>query len=91
MNRILVSSLLLFSFAGPVEAACSCRCVDGEVRQLCTSTFDPPVICAPRICPIASPSIEPIMPPTLPPLGTTSCRMARVWNGFAYVWQRVCG
>lgn len=73
------------------EATCNCYCVDGEVRQLCTSTLDLPAICAPRICPIMPPSLQPIMPPTIPPLGTTSCRVVRVWNGFEYVWQRVCG
>ena len=68
MRRILAAALFLFAFP-PVqsEAACVCRCVDGEMQPLCQSTLDLPPICPPSICPIMTPSIAPIDLPTIPP------------------------
>ena len=88
-----LSAALVLSFSmSSANAACECRCVNGQVKALCTSTLDIPPICAPQICPIVPPSIQPIPKPDLPPLGTTSCREVQVFNPSTgrYEWQRVC-
>lgn len=79
-------------FADDAGAACVCRCVDGEVRALCSSSIDVPPICAPRVCQITPPSVAPIQVPRVPPVGTTECRMAQVLNPRTqrYEWREVC-
>jgi hypothetical protein len=44
---------------GASKASCECRCVDGQVQPLCSSSIDLPPICAPQICAIVPPSIVP--------------------------------
>jgi hypothetical protein len=91
MVRIACICALLTTFLSSAEAACVCRCVDGEMQPICNSAMDLPPICPPTICPIAPPSIAPIIPPSVPPLGTSDCRMAQVCNMFGNCrWQRVC-
>lgn len=89
---ILVAMLGVGFTVLPVQARCACRCVNGEVKALCTSTLDVPPVCAPQVCPIVPPSIAPIAPLQLPPLGTTECEMGQVFNPRTrqYAWQRVC-
>ena len=73
------------------DASCTCQCVNGEMQPLCSSSLDIPPICPPRVCPMPVPSIAPINPPTVPPLGTSSCRQARVCDPFGNCrWQQVC-
>lgn len=78
--------------APPAAADCVCRCVNGTVQALCSSTLDVEPICAPAICPIVPPAIRPIDPPTLPPIGTTECRPEQVLNPATnrYEWRQVC-
>ena len=84
----LLATLGLIAEAG---AACVCRCVNGEMQPLCSSSIDLPPICPPTVCPIAMPSVAPLNPPTVPPIGTTSCRQAQVCNTFGQCrWQQVC-
>lgn len=93
MRLILaVAMVALLAALTPARASCVCRCVDGEVEPICSSSIDIPPICAPSICPIAPPSIAPIRPPVLAPLGTTECRQAQVLNPSTrrYEWRRVC-
>ena len=73
------------------DASCVCRCVDGEVQPLCSSSIDLPPICAPTICTIVPPSIAPIQP-SLPPLGTSSCSQHQVLNPATnrYEWRSIC-
>ena len=76
----------------PVHASCVCKCVNGEVTALCTSTLDIEPICRPIICPIALPSIAPIQMPRVPPIGTSRCAQRQVYNGITgrYEWREVC-
>ncbi len=69
-----------------------CRCVNGEMVPLCTSSIDMPPICPPTICPLVPPSIAPIQPPVIPPVGTTHCEQKQVWSESRgeYVWREVC-
>ena len=86
-----IAIMAIFGSTG-AHAECVCRCVDGEVRQLCQSTMDLPALCAPQLCPLVPPSIPPIKALTLPPLGTSECRQVQVFNlrTGQYEWQRVC-
>jgi hypothetical protein len=91
MKKALIT-LALLAAAGGANAACVCRCVNGEVRPLCTGSLDIPPICAPTICPIVPPSITPIQTPQIPPIGTSSCRQVQVLDPYTgqYRWQTVC-
>ena len=94
-QALLSVAAVIFSigfFSSSVEAACVCRCVNGEVRAICSSTLDLPPICSPQLCPLVPPSLPPLEPLKLPPLGTTECRMVQVLNPRTnqYEWQRVC-
>lgn len=87
---LLLAPLLLLS---PVaEAACVCRCVNGEVKPICEKAIDLPPICSPTICPIVPPRIEPIQRPQIPPIGTKECRQQQVLNPYTrqYEWKTVC-
>ncbi len=79
-------------FASDAFAGCICRCVNGAMQGICSSSIDIPPICAPTVCPIVPPSITPIQPPTIPPIGTTSCAPVQVLNPRTnqYEWRRVC-
>jgi len=92
MKKLFLLALLGFSFSGAANAGCVCRCVNGEVRPLCSSSMDLPPICSPSICPITPPSIAPITAPSLPPLGTTNCTQQQVLNPRTnqYEWKKVC-
>ena len=85
-------ALLILSWAAGAQAACICRCVNGEVTALCSSSIDIEPVCAPRVCPIVPPSIAPIQSPRVPPIGTESCRQAQVYNPqtYRYEWREVC-
>ena len=87
---LLVALLLAIITASPVAAHCVCRCVNGQMMALCTSTMDIAPMC-PGIC---QPTPLGIEPPSygLPPLGTTSCRQVQVYDPSVgrYNWKRVC-
>lgn len=87
---VVVSLMLLVPAAA--DASCVCRCVNGEVQAICSSTLDIEPICAPAICPITPPAIRPIDPPSVPPIGTSSCRSEQVLNPSTrqYEWRQIC-
>jgi hypothetical protein len=93
-NLISAVVILIFSFAqiDDASAACVCRCVNGSMQPLCSSSMDLPPICPPTTCGITPPSIAPIQQPKLPPLGTTNCYPAQVQNPRTgqYEWRQVC-
>lgn len=86
-----VVAVLVFDSNQEAEAACRCVCVDGVKQNLCSSALDIKVPCI-GICPIKPPGIAPLPSLKLPPLGTTSCRQAQVYNSYTqrYEWRRVC-
>lgn len=86
-----ISCFFIFDSKNLSQSACSCVCVDGQKQNLCTSSLDIPVPCI-GICPIKPPSIAPLPKLALPPLGTTTCRQAQVYNSYTgrYEWRRVC-
>ena len=95
MRRLVSAAVVLacsWSLADDAGAACVCRCVNGEVRALCSSSIDVPPICSPQVCPIAPPSVAPIQTPRVPLVGTTVCRQVQVQNPRTgqYEWREVC-
>lgn len=93
--RAIIAVLLLTGLAissTNTDASCVCRCVNGEMQALCSSSIDLPPICPPTVCPITPPSIAPIQTPRVPPIGTTVCRQAQVFNQRTgqYEWREVC-
>jgi len=89
------SLLALFAsigFSSVATANCECRCVDGEVRAICSSSIDLEPICSPRICPITNPSVTPIQRPVVPPIGTETCEQKQVYNEYThqYEWKEIC-
>jgi hypothetical protein len=87
---ILLAGIVLCSNVS--HAGCECRCVNGQVVPLCSSTLDLPPICPPRICQIVPPAVRPIDPPRIPPLGAKDCRSEQVYNPGTgqYEWRQVC-
>ncbi|WP_186267794.1 hypothetical protein [Burkholderia gladioli] len=73
-------------------ADCECRCVDGQVQAICSSTLDMRPMCAPQICPMRSLQMQPMTPMSMPPVGTSSCTMRQVYNPYShqYEWQKLC-
>jgi hypothetical protein len=73
-------------------ASCICRCVNGEMIPICSSSIDLPPICPPTICPIVPPSVQPINPPVIPPIGTSQCQNKQVLNQRTgqYEWRLIC-
>jgi hypothetical protein len=90
--RTLMLVIFLFAFIADSRADCVCRCVDGEVQALCSSTVDLKPICASQVCSIVPSSIAPIQSPVVPPLGTSQCGQHQVLDPTTrrYEWQEVC-
>ena len=92
MKFAIVVSALLALASSSAFADCVCRCMDGKVQPICSSTLDVQPICAPEVCPLTPPGVEPIAPVNLPPIGTKTCRMKQVYDPYTqqYVWRRIC-
>jgi hypothetical protein len=87
-----ISAVAMTTLATAAKADCVCRCVNGEMQPLCSSTIDLPPICPPRLCPLVPPAIAPLDAPRLPPLGTSVCIQRQVLNPYTrqYEWRRIC-
>ena len=93
MKRVIFAVVVIAGLAASnAFADCSCVCINGEVRAVCSSSLDIEPICPPRICPITPPSIPPIQTPRIPPIGTTNCVQKQVYNEYTrqYEWKEVC-
>lgn len=88
----LLAGALSILASAPGRAACTCICVDGQNRPLCSEVTDIEPICPPRLCPSAPRSTRPLDPQLLPPDGTRSCSMEYVYNPYAqrYEWRQLC-
>lgn len=94
MKKFAIALFVALTIATATKAIaeCECRCVNGEVKAICSSTLDIEPICSPRICPIVTPAIKPIPAPTIPPIGTNKCDLKQVYNEYThrYEWKNVC-
>jgi hypothetical protein len=85
MPTIFAALTLLLLGGAAGNAACTCRCVDGQMQALCESLIDPPKVCKPAVCRVLKPAVA---PPVVAPSG---CRQARVCNrGRDCRWELVC-
>src|SRR5579862_7889901 len=91
-HRIVFATIVALALATQAQASCVCRCVNGTMRALCSSSIDLAPICPPTVCVIPPAAIAPIKPPRLPPLGTFQCQQQQVQNPVTlqYEWHRVC-
>ena len=83
---------LLLTAGRAADAACSCRCVNGSMQAICSSSLDIPPICPATLCGITPPAVRPISPPVIPPIGTQNCRKEQVKNPYSgrYEWRTLC-
>ncbi len=91
-QRTVLAIILALALSAQAHAACVCRCVDGTMRALCSSTIDIVPICPAIGCGIPPAAIAPIKPARIPPLGTVQCEQHQVLNPAThqYEWHRVC-
>jgi hypothetical protein len=102
MRRLsVIGAVLLWGVVagGAADAACSCQCIDGVARTLCSSVDearDNPAACRTAAGPIDCPPPDQLEPaPALyeGPAGAAHCRAARLWDpdsgGYA-VSAKVC-
>ncbi len=62
---------------GTAEAACTCQCINGEVRAVCAYASEPEPVCPPRFC--AMPRVVPEVPPP-PSAGPRKCVVKEILN-----------
>jgi hypothetical protein len=92
MMRLLLALAFGGVLSATAEADCECRCVDGEMQPLCSSSIDLPPLCPTTPCSLAPLSIAPLPSMQLPPLGTSHCSQRQVLNPATrqYEWRNVC-
>lgn len=90
--RILLVLGMGLAMTVQAHASCVCRCVDGKMQPLCSSSIDVPPICPATVCMIPPAAIAPMPPVGLPPLGTSQCSERQVLNPSTgqYEWRRLC-
>jgi hypothetical protein len=90
--RSILFALALFLIGGrAAEAACTCRCVDGQMQPVCDDGINWPMVCRPTVCRPPKPSVVPVIPPNLLPLGGSVCKQAQVCDTSGKcTWEQVC-
>lgn len=83
---------LLAIFTVSANADCTCTCVNGQVRALCSVSYEVPPVCAPMVCPITPAAVQPITPAYVPPIGTSRCQNKQILNPYTnmYEWRMIC-
>lgn len=90
--RIFLAFIFTLAMTALAEASCECRCVDGEMQALCSSSIDLPPLCPAAVCAIPAPLIAPVAPLRIPPPGATQCSQRQVLNPHThqYEWRSIC-
>jgi len=90
---IIETMLIVFvSLSSSMAVAdCSCICVDGLNRPLCSEVTDVEPVCPPKLCPETPPG-KPLEPYRLPPSDARTCSMKYLYNKYSerYEWRQVC-
>jgi hypothetical protein len=83
------ASLLL---AAEARAACTCECIEGQERALCTSLRDEIPVCGRKACPAPPWSAKPSDSKLPPPPGTYGCEPMRVYDRLSnhHSWSELC-
>lgn len=85
MPTIFVALTLLLLGGTAGNAACTCKCVDGQMQLLCDDVINRPLVCKTAVCPVLKPAVA---SPVVAPSG---CRQARVCGrGRDCKWELVC-
>ena len=73
-------------------ASCTCQCVGGHSRSVCSSAIDQPLQCSMYFCPGSGGSAKPPNIPMAPPQGASSCSQQQVLNPGTrqYEWRTLC-
>lgn len=93
MVRLIGASIAMgIMLSSEALAVCTCSCVGGMARPICTSPLDIAPFCPPTVCGIVPPSVQPIQPPYVPPVGTSVCSPRQVFNPYSgrYEWRQLC-
>jgi hypothetical protein len=91
-KRVLVVLVIGPLFSAGASASCICRCINGEMQPICSSSIEVPPICPPTVCQVVPPSVAPIQSPMVPPVGASSCAPEQVLNPntLQYEWHTIC-
>lgn len=77
-------------FASEANAGCSCQCVDGYRRSVCSNPFDIPPICSQLPCPFGRVSTDPNLSPLVGPR-PNSCQSVEQCDDYGNCkWRQVC-
>jgi hypothetical protein len=89
---LLLAAGVLAAAAGPADAACACRCVNGKAKAVCSSGTDIPPLCNNTRCPLSTPKPSPLdvskpKPPVMP-----GCKVQQVYNPQTgkHEWGQLC-
>ncbi len=96
MTKVTLNvALILLIFQGGAKAACSCKCVNGSVKLICSETpkFSP--MCAPKVCAKKQLTFKPAKPrfvPTPPVVNMMNCQQRRVLDPSTnkLIWRTIC-
>ncbi len=98
--KMLASALVGFALVVLVPtlaaATCSCACVEGQAKPICSNRLEIPPPCPETVCPLVTPMNPPTppltQPQTLPPDPTERCVYRQVYNPQTgqNEWRRLC-
>ncbi len=101
MRRATIALALLISggvwlwSVMPAAASCSCACVDGQPRPICSNSLEVPTVCPPTVCPMTMAPTQPAQPAATSPVVTgtqQTCADRQVYNPQTgqNEWRRLC-
>ncbi len=71
--------------AGSAQAICSCSCVEGRPKAVCTTSLEKPPICPARVC-NANAAVEKPNTPAMP--GASNCTIEQKLNPVTHAIER---
>ena len=92
---LLVSGGALLWSVIPATASCTCACVDGQPRPVCTNSFDMQTVCPQSVCPLVMAPVQVPQPSVTTPVVTgtqQNCADRQVYNPQTgqNEWRRLC-
>jgi hypothetical protein len=77
---------------GTAEAACTCRCLDGKAKAICSSGTDIPPLCNATKCPLSTPQRTPLDAREPAPPVKPGCTTRQVYNPDTarHEWAQIC-
>lgn len=83
---------LLLTGADEARAGCTCVCVDGLNRPLCSSVTERKPLCPPRVCPREPAVTRPLEQSRPAPRTRQTCSREKIYNRYSkrYEWWHLC-